>query len=84
LAIAYILRFEWNSLGVKDEATPEDVAGTYNRMFTANDPQKGGSFYIQSKIFRAREALEREYGWNLEPLIPKPDPEVTQDPPQNK
>lgn len=29
-------------------------------MFTNNDPAKGGSFYLQSKIYRAKEALEEE------------------------
>jgi len=29
-------------------------------MFGANDPSKGGSFYIQSKIYRSREVLEQE------------------------
>jgi import inner membrane translocase subunit TIM16 len=33
----------------------------YERYHAANDPKKGGSFYIQSKIFRAKEALEAEY-----------------------
>ena len=25
-----------------------------------NDPSKGGSFYLQSKVFRAREALDEQ------------------------
>ncbi len=29
----------------------------YERMFANNDPAKGGSFYLQSKIYRARECL---------------------------
>jgi len=29
-------------------------------MFASNDPAKGGSFYLQSKIYRAKEALEEE------------------------
>ena len=29
-------------------------------MFGVNDPAKGGSFYIQSKIYRSREVLEQE------------------------
>lgn len=32
----------------------------YTKLFDANDPKKGGSFYLQSKIYRAREALETE------------------------
>jgi mitochondrial import inner membrane translocase subunit TIM16 len=38
----------------------EDVMGRFKRLFDANDPQKGGSFYLQSKILRARERLESE------------------------
>lgn len=32
----------------------------FKRMFDANDPKKGGSFYLQSKILRARERIELE------------------------
>ncbi|CEG47111.1 mitochondrial import inner membrane translocase subunit tim16 [Plasmopara halstedii] len=38
----------------------EDVQRQFKRYFEANDPAKGGSFYIQSKIYRAKEALERQ------------------------
>jgi len=30
----------------------------YQKLFTANDPSKGGSFYLQSKVVRAKEAIE--------------------------
>lgn len=36
----------------------KEIAARYEKLFTANDPQKGGSFYLQSKIYRARERLE--------------------------
>lgn len=32
----------------------------FKRLFDANDPAKGGSFYLQSKILRARERIELE------------------------
>ncbi len=32
----------------------------HRRFADMNDPAKGGSFYLQSKIFRAKEALLRE------------------------
>ncbi len=38
--------------------TREEVVSAYDKFFEANDPAKGGSFYLQSKIFRARETLE--------------------------
>lgn len=30
----------------------------YDRLFEVNDPKNGGSFYLQSKIYRARETLD--------------------------
>ncbi|KAG6002592.1 mitochondrial import inner membrane translocase subunit TIM16 [Claviceps pusilla] len=44
------------------QANVEEVLGRYKRLFDANDPQKGGSFYLQSKIVRAKERFEREIG----------------------
>lgn len=32
----------------------------FKRLFDMNDPKKGGSFYLQSKVLRARERLELE------------------------
>jgi len=39
-------------------ATPEAIAKQYDRYFKANAVEKGGSFYIQSKIYRAKELLD--------------------------
>ncbi|TLS23942.1 hypothetical protein PpBr36_08743 [Pyricularia pennisetigena] len=51
-------------LNVKEPSpTPEDleeVHSRFKRLFDANDPEKGGSFYLQSKILRARERLEAD------------------------
>lgn len=38
----------------------EDVLERFKRLFDVNDPQKGGSFYLQSKVLRARERIESE------------------------
>ena len=38
----------------------EAVIGRFKRLFDGNDPNKGGSFYLQSKILRARERIELE------------------------
>jgi import inner membrane translocase subunit TIM16 len=38
----------------------EEVMGRFKRLFDVNDPSKGGSFYLQSKILRARERIEME------------------------
>ncbi|KZF22879.1 mitochondrial import inner membrane translocase subunit tim-16 [Xylona heveae TC161] len=42
------------------KANMEDVMGRFKRLFDQNDPKKGGSFYLQSKILRARERIELE------------------------
>ncbi|KAH8808523.1 mitochondrial import inner membrane translocase subunit tim-16 [Xylogone sp. PMI_703] len=38
----------------------EEVTERFKRLFDNNDPKKGGSFYLQSKILRARERIESE------------------------
>lgn len=38
----------------------EDVLERFKKLFDVNDPQKGGSFYLQSKVLRARERIESE------------------------
>lgn len=38
----------------------EEVAERFKRLFDQNEPKKGGSFYLQSKILRARERIESE------------------------
>ncbi|KAJ3037218.1 mitochondrial import inner membrane translocase subunit TIM16 [Rhizophlyctis rosea] len=47
-------------LNVEKDAGLEDVMKKYEHLFKVNDPATGGSFYIQSKIFRAKERLEME------------------------
>ncbi|KAI9820184.1 MAG: mitochondrial import inner membrane translocase subunit TIM16 [Pycnora praestabilis] len=38
----------------------EDVMERFKKLFDVNEPKKGGSFYLQSKILRARERIEIE------------------------
>lgn len=45
---------------LEGKANLEEVTERFKRLFDANDPQKGGSFYLQSKILRARERIEAE------------------------
>jgi len=45
---------------VAEGPSMEAVAERYKILFERNDPKKGGSFYLQSKIYRARERLEAE------------------------
>jgi import inner membrane translocase subunit TIM16 len=42
------------------KANMEEVMERFKRLFDANDPKKGGSFYLQSKVLRARERIESE------------------------
>lgn len=42
------------------KADMEEVMERFKRLFDSNDPKKGGSFYLQSKILRARERIEAE------------------------
>ncbi len=40
----------------------EEISSKAKAMMEANDPGKGGSFYIQSKVYRAQEAIELAMG----------------------
>ena len=42
-------------------------------MFGVNDPAKGGSFYLQSKIYRSKEVLEHEV-LGIAPEVPQDHP----------
>ncbi|XP_071451070.1 mitochondrial import inner membrane translocase subunit Tim16 [Hetaerina americana] len=40
---------------------PEKIKKNFENLFEANDRSKGGSFYLQSKVVRAKERLDQEY-----------------------
>ena len=42
------------------EINMEDVLERFKKLFDVNEPTKGGSFYLQSKVLRARERIESE------------------------
>jgi len=42
------------------QAPLDRVHEQFKRLFDMNDPKKGGSFYLQSKVLRARERIEME------------------------
>lgn len=50
----------------------EEIFERFKKLFDANDPQKGGSFYLQSKVLRARERLEAE----IKPTVEKAEQEA--------
>lgn len=39
---------------------PEEIQKNYEHLFEVNDKSKGGSFYLQSKVYRAKERLDEE------------------------
>lgn len=45
-------------LNADENSTKEEIQSNYDKLFAANDPAKGGSFYLQSKIYRAKECLD--------------------------
>lgn len=47
-------------LNVNSNLDPEEIKKSYDHLFVVNDKSKGGSFYLQSKVFRAKERLEEE------------------------
>lgn len=51
----------FNVLNIDSKQLSRDIVEEqYKKYFASNDPGKGGSFYLQSKIFRAKESLDRE------------------------
>lgn len=47
-------------LNVNKDASVEDIVKRFEHLFKANDSTSGGSFYLQSKVVRAKERLELE------------------------
>ncbi|KAG0422721.1 hypothetical protein HPB47_001489 [Ixodes persulcatus] len=43
-----------------EKLDPEKIAKNYEHLFQVNDKAKGGSFYLQSKVYRAKERLDEE------------------------
>eukprot|EP00033_Pygsuia_biforma_P002270 GCRY01002515.1.p1 GENE.GCRY01002515.1~~GCRY01002515.1.p1 ORF type:complete len:116 (-),score=14.34 GCRY01002515.1:112-459(-) len=47
-------------LEVRKAMPLKEIEKKFQTVFNANDPKKGGSFYVQSKVYRAWECLENE------------------------
>ncbi|ORY95770.1 Pam16-domain-containing protein [Syncephalastrum racemosum] len=47
-------------LNVTREADLQQITKNYDHLFNVNDSSKGGSFYLQSKVVRAKERIELE------------------------
>jgi import inner membrane translocase subunit TIM16 len=39
---------------------PDSIAKNYEHLFSVNEKSKGGSFYLQSKVVRAKERIDQE------------------------
>ncbi|XP_055903365.1 mitochondrial import inner membrane translocase subunit Tim16 [Eupeodes corollae] len=61
-----------------NDLEPEAVKKNYEHLFQMNDKAKGGSFYIQSKVFRAKERIDQELTEN------RPKPKDPRTPPENR
>lgn len=61
-------------LGVSRTAGLKDVYKRYDRLFAANNPDKGGSQYLQAKIHYAKTVLEKEALKRGEVPPPPPSP----------
>ena len=42
------------------KANLDDMTARFKKLFDSNEPSNGGSFYLQSKVLRARERIELE------------------------
>jgi len=47
-------------LNIDDPKNVEAITKNYEHLFQVNERSNGGSFYIQSKVFRAKERLDHE------------------------
>lgn len=47
-------------LNVNKNLNKEEVDKNFQHLFDVNDKSKGGSFYLQSKVVRAKERIDQE------------------------
>nr|ACO10732.1 Mitochondrial import inner membrane translocase subunit Tim16 [Caligus rogercresseyi] len=47
-------------LNIEDFQDQESLQKNFQHLFDVNDRSKGGSFYIQSKVVRAKERVDQE------------------------
>lgn len=53
---------------------PEEIQKNYDHLFEVNDKSKSGSFYLQSKVFRAKERIDEELKHAKQELDDKKEP----------
>jgi import inner membrane translocase subunit TIM16 len=57
----------------ESDSTPEKILEQFEKYFESNDPMKGGSFYLQNKIYYAKEMLMEKYPKELNKSKHNPD-----------
>ncbi len=57
----------------EEEKSAEVIMDKFDKYFEANDPMKGGSFYIQNKIYYAKELLMEDYPKSMNKSVNNPD-----------
>ncbi|KAG0251421.1 mitochondrial import inner membrane translocase subunit TIM16 [Mortierella polycephala] len=62
-----------NILNITKEADLAKVVKNYQHLFKVNDKAVGGSFYLQSKVVRAKERLEMEWAAQGNPMKIEPE-----------
>ncbi|XP_022218237.1 mitochondrial import inner membrane translocase subunit Tim16 [Drosophila obscura] len=60
-------------LNIEDLKNVDSIIKNYEHLFSVNERGKGGSFYLQSKVFRAKERLDDELKAQR-PQPPKEEP----------
>lgn len=62
-----------------EEMKPDEIQKKFEHLFAVNEKAKGGSFYLQSKVFRAKERIDQELSENVakpkDARTPPPSPE---------
>jgi len=66
------VREAWKVLGLEDTAPPDEIESRFKHLFEVTDRDNGGTLYIQSKVYRAKEALDIELGLAPSELPTKP------------
>ncbi|KAF9901675.1 hypothetical protein EC991_005807 [Linnemannia zychae] len=62
-----------NILNITKEADLAKIAKNYQHLLKVNDKAVGGSFYLQSKVVRAKERLEMEWAAEGNPIKIEPE-----------
>ncbi|VDN44760.1 unnamed protein product, partial [Gongylonema pulchrum] len=54
-------------LDVQDPLNAKEVETSYRHLFAINDKTKGGSLYLQSKVYRAKERIDEAFSQRCRP-----------------